>query len=480
MLNAGLAKKINIACLLLAIAVVLVLPLKKEIWYDESISILCSKGIDCDLHTTFANTTTINSATLEQLNNVQGVYKATILDNGNSFLYNICLHWFTMLFGNSITAYMLLSKLCSIAALLAFYALCNFFFNGSIFTSLATLLLATDLNFTGMSHEIRAYAMGTTFIVLASVYFYKFMYENEKPTYLFFIGLFSVAAVLSHYLSVYAILVMLGYLVFTKRASLFSVKNMAALIIPVLLVAIYFYFAITGLRYMSRQNETIAQNAAALPFSTLHVLYRSMAMMAVDFKVVFSAFGEKKIAVIIGFLVVAELYITALKAAANSTEKRNLHLLFLLGISGSVFLAALCFKSHHYTALYNRYHSFCTPFACLFTAYAMYLVFKNPKINTLINGVVFLIVIIPSLTLFFLFLRKTQPIQKYNHIALAKQIENEKITKIEVPDWEDAFLIQAVLPRGYKIDYVLNKSSLYFTLYKANATEKVSIVRSNL
>ncbi len=480
MAEAGLAKKINIVCLLLAIAAVLVLPLKKEIWYDESISILCSKGIDCDLHSSYANTTTINSTTLEQLNNVQGVYKATILDNSNSFLYNLCLHWFTMLCGNSITAYMLLSKLCGIATLLAFFVLCNLFLKNNIFTSVATLLLATDLNFIAMSHEIRAYAMGTTFIVLAAAYFYKFMYENEKPVYIFFTGLFSVAAVLSHYLSVYAILVMLGYLVLTKKSRLFSVKNLIALMIPVLIIAVYFYFAITGLRYMGRQNETIAHNAAILPFSIMHVIYRSMAMGAADFKVVFSAFGEKKIAVIVGFLAVIALYIVAIKATQDKTEKRNLQLLFLLGASGSLFLAALCFKSNHYTALYNRYHSFCIPFACLFTAYAMYLVFKNPKINTMINGTILVIIIIPTLTLFFLSLRKNNPAVNYNHIALAKEIETEKISKIELPAWEDAFLIQAVLPRGYKIDYVLNKSSAYFTLYKADTTEKVSIIRSNL
>ncbi len=81
MINTALAKKINIACLVLAMIAVMVLPLKKEIWYDESISILCSKGINSDAATAFANTTTLSSATIEQLNTAQNVFKATVLDD---------------------------------------------------------------------------------------------------------------------------------------------------------------------------------------------------------------------------------------------------------------------------------------------------------------------------------------------------------------------------------------------------------------
>ena len=240
MIRAGLAKKINILSLLIAIAAVVVLPLKKEIWYDESISVLCSKGITYDTHNLFAGSTTITGAAIEQLNTPQNVFNATVADNGNSFLFNICLHWLAPLAGNTIPAYMLLSKLCGIATLLAFFVLCNLFLKDSIFTALAILLLAADINFMGMSHEIRAYAMGTLFTTLAGICYYKFSCEREKPIYIFFLALFCVAAVLSHYLSLYVILVFLVCLVLAKKAGLFSLKNIAALIIPLAIIAIYF------------------------------------------------------------------------------------------------------------------------------------------------------------------------------------------------------------------------------------------------
>ncbi len=137
MISPGIAKKINIFCLLAAVAAVLILPLRKEIWYDETVSMLCSKGINHDSPALMGNTTTMNSATLEQMNTLGNVYKATVLDNANSFVYNMKLHYFTMLFGNSIAVYMLFSKLCAIVTLLAFFALCRLVFKDSIFTAVA-------------------------------------------------------------------------------------------------------------------------------------------------------------------------------------------------------------------------------------------------------------------------------------------------------------------------------------------------------
>ncbi len=477
MISSGLSKKINIICLLLAMAVVLILPRNKEVWYDETVSILCSKGISHDTHTLFANDTLVSSTRLEQLNNLSNVYKATILDNGNSFVYNVKLHYFTLLFGNTIGVYMLFSKLCAIVALLAFSWLCRLVLKDSIFTAVAIALLATDLTFLGMSHEIRAYELGACFVTLAAVFFYKFMYEQEKPAYLFLLGMFSVGAVLSHFLSVYVILVFLGYLVAGKKAGLLKPKNLAAMAVPVLLAAVYFYGAYMGLKYMSEQNHKFHDKAAALPFSTMHVLYRSMAMGAMDFKAVFTAFGEKMIAVIFSFLLVVGLYLMAWRSAAQKDEKKRLNLLFLLGISGTAFLALLCFKSGHYTAMYNRYHSFCVPFASLAVAYALYLIAKSGYTNKLVKACAIVVFLVPSVALFFIAARSKNFAVEYSHTHIAVQIVHENISKIEIPDWDDALLLHALLPTGYKIDYVLNAASPYFALYKNGAVEKVPLER---
>ena len=242
----GLAQKINIFCVLFGIAIILFLPLKKEIWYDETISVLCAKGLSHDTPLQFADSSVVSSETINRLNTNANVFEATVNDNANSYLYNIGLHWFSSVCGNSIGAYMLLTKLLAIASILAFFMLCRQILGNNYFTTLALILFNCDIDFIGMSHEIRAYSMGILFITLAGIYFFRFL-KDDKPLHLFLTGLFSVAAILTHFLSVYIILVFLGAMLLYKKASLFNLKNIVAIMIPVALIAFYFYLAYPAL-----------------------------------------------------------------------------------------------------------------------------------------------------------------------------------------------------------------------------------------
>ena len=90
------------------------------------------------------------------------------------------------------------------------------------------------------------------------------------------------------------------------------------------------------------------------------------------------------------------------------------------------------------------------------------------------------VIILPACVLFAIAARKVNTNVEYNHVAVAQEIMRDHVSKIEIPTWDDAFLLQSVLPRGYKIDYVLNAASPYFTLYKeGGTTEKVPSIRKN-
>jgi hypothetical protein len=474
MISTGTAKKINILCLLAAVLIFLLFPLRKEIWYDETVSMLCSKGISHDAAAIFSNTATVSSSALEQLNTAGNVFTATVLDNSNSFLYNILLHWFTLLCGNSIGAYVLLSKLCGIATLIAFYVLCNLFFEQSAFTALAVLLLALDNNISGMSSEIRAYSLGTFFATLGGIYFYKFTFQKDRPWYLFLLALFSVFAVLSHFLSVYVVLAFLGIMLFYKRAALFSVRNMVVALLPLGVLVVFFVFASYGLRVMNRQNAVI--QSSVHDFSAWEVVLRSMKFTAINFKVVFPAFSDKMLVIVLSFLLLISLYVAGIKVAADG-PKRKLHILFILGVSGAVFLSLLCLRSHHYTALYFRYFSFANPFCCLFAAMLIFVLFNSPKINLVARLSLTALILLPVVGYFIMVQYKANPSVKYNHIAVAHEIVKDGVSRIEVPEWKDAFLIQSVLPAGYKIDYVRNATSPYFVIYKATGATKVLVIR---
>lgn len=469
-------KVINIFCLVAAIAIVLLLPAKKEVWYDETVSILCSHGFSSDDPTRFAGTATVSSAMLERMNTVKNVFDATVTDNANSFLYNICLHWFTMMFGNTIIAYMLLSKLCAIITLLAFFVLSSRFFVSGAFTGLAVLLLAADINFIGMSHEIRAYSMATAFACFAGLFFFRYVNEENNPKYLLLTGLCSVAAVLTHFLSVYIVVVVCCSLLATHRRQLLTFKNLFAILVPIVLAGLFFYFAWPGLQIMSRQNQEIQEHRSIFHFDLWVVVIGTLRFIALNFKMVFPAFIGKQPVVIFSFLGVIALYIAAWKYAADAITRRNLHLLFALGVSSSLFLALLCIKSGHYTSLYYRYHSFAIPFSTLFMVYAIYALYGSGQINKMIKPAMIAGVLVPVVFLFVKGTSSANPQVKYNHFAIAERLIDGGVDAITVPGWRDAFLIQCSLPGNYKIDYVRNEFAPYFTFQTGSGEQKIPVI----
>ena len=472
-----LSKKVNIICLIAAIFLVLLLPLKKEIWYDETVSVLCSKGVSHDTHLQFADTTIVHSADIEKLNNAANVFTATVNDNANSFLYNLKLHWITRLFGRSITAYMLLSKLCAVITLIAFYFLSRQFFKDSLFTGLAVLLLVTDLNFISMSHEIRAYSMGTTFVTLAAVFFFSYLNTKERPVYLFLVSFFGVCAVLSHFLTVYIIAVFLVALILLKGKKLFTFKNMAAGLIPLIPRILFCWEAYSGIGVMKGQSRNIEDGYANYGFHISEVFLRSMKYMSMNFKMVFPAFSSGTSVVFISFLVTVALFVLGFMGASDKNEKTTLKLMFALGTVSTVLLLLLSLKSGHYTSLYFRYHSFALPFCSLAVVYVLFICFNSHKVNRLVKYVAAAVIVLPSLAFFAKSVFKESLNVHYNHPSIAAQIVKNNLNRVGVPDWQDAFLLQSLLPQGYKIDYFRSTKGDFFILYKQTGTELIPAIK---
>lgn len=479
-LNSGAIKKINLICLVLTIAAVLFFPVKKQIWYDESVSVLCSKGLYYTAGNALTALPSNTSSSLAQKNTISAVFNCTIIDNGNSVIYNEALHLFTTVFGNSLNTYVLLSKICAVLTLIVFFLLANQFLERSLFISLALILFTTDSIFWGMAHEVRAYAMGILFVTLSTLYFYKYMFKSDKALHLFLTGIFAACAVLTHYLSVYIILVLITYLFIIKNASLLKLRNIIAILIPLVTVCIYFYFAAKGFQTMSRQNTTLAAKTNEDAFSIIQVLALSAKFASLNFKIIFPFIKGANIVIFFSAVFIVGIYIVALRLAKTSKERRDLHLLFILGVSSSLFLGALSVKSHHYTALYARYFSFCLPFTTLFTVYALKVIYSNLRIKQIISYSLISLVTIPSIVFFFVALVKYRPSEKYNHITIAKKIQEDKVDKVGIPDWTDAYLIQSFLPKGYKIVYTTDNTLNDFILFHGSSTEIIPVIRINL
>ena len=479
LVNNKVARYINLAVLAVVVGLVLFYPFKKQIWYDESVSILCSKGLYYTNGNALTALSTNTSSSLAAQNTAAQAYNCTIIDNGNSFLYNELLHYYTDVFGNAIESYTWLSKLCALGVLLSVFMLCSLLWGNSLFTSLVIILLGTDGVYWGMAHEIRAYEMGMMFIILAASFCYSYLYKKSTPISLLLTGLFCVAAILSHYLSAYAVLVMLAYIIFTKKQALLKPANILAMLVPVLLVGVYFVLAAKGFATMQHQNAALVAKKGEANFQWSTVLLEAMKFTAYNFKFMMPAFLKSTLTITAAFVCIVGLYIAAIRLAASKVERRNLHLLFLLGISGTLFLGALCIKSHHYTALYFRYFSFCLPFATLFTVYALFVIKGNKAVHKLIVVAVGAIVTLPAL-LFFARNINSRDALKFNHMQVAQKVTASGAETLVVPDWTDAFLVQSFLPEGCQVKYVLDTSSKDFTLVRNGVAQKVPVIRINL
>jgi hypothetical protein len=135
-------------------------------------------------------------------------------------------------------------------------------------------------------------------------------------------------------------------------------------------------------------------------------------------------------------------------------------------------------NSHHYTALYYRYFSFSLPFCSLFVAYLLYIFYTSGKIKKLFTTAVAGVLIVPSALLFITWAGKYNPELKYNHPFVAGRL-GPGSRKLEVPQWRDAFLVNALLPVGNKIDYFRNPAATEFTIYRADVAIKIPVIRND-
>jgi len=466
-------KWINICCVVAALLAVFLYPVKHSIWYDESISVLCSKGITYDTKDHFPAAQPLSSSAIEACNNPAQVFHTTVMDNANSLLYNEGLHFFTLVCGNSLSSYILWSRLCAAAALIAFFCLAVMLMGDSIFVAAAVILYCTDMVFWSMANEVRAYSLGMLFVTLAAISLFKYTYKRTTPFNLFLFGLWSVCAMLSHFFTVYITGILAFALLYRHRASLLTGRNLAAMLLPVGLFVVYFICAIDG--FMPKQVHTmILLSKTQERYSILQGMSLFAKHTAVNFKAIFPFLSVSPAVAFLslGFIVV--LFFYGLRLLVHDKNKKEQYLvLFALGISSSILLMLLSIKNQVYTPFYLRYFSFSIPFCCLFAALALKILWDH-RGNKLVKIALAVILIIPPAGYWAMQLGKPAG-NSYNHMAIAEKIISGHITKAEVPDWTDAFLIQSFLPGGYNIDYLQKPGIPVFKLYSVSDSVTIPI-----
>ena len=299
--------KINLFILLLTIVAVIAFFPHKQLYFDESHSIMTSKGISLANIEKVPDTGTITSADLAKFNNLADIYYT------GSGLHGIGLAYFSDFFNNTLSSYVAFSALWGVLALIVLYFLCGIIFGDSIFTGVALLLYITDLWTLNTMYFIRPYMMCVCLVICAGYFFFRYLFRGRSPWSIFFLTLFSTACVCSHYFTFYIILVYVLAILYHDRLKFFSLKNILAIILALPPVIIYLYpakdlFGLFGRYQVVKGNLLPVAHIGVWTFASL--FFKNV---AINFKMVYPLFRDILIVRLTSFLFVVFIYIFGLR-----------------------------------------------------------------------------------------------------------------------------------------------------------------------
>ncbi len=455
---------INFYILIACCIVILLYPTLPHYSYDQTISILCGNGISYDV--TFDSNNETTSLALSKLNNTQRVIEATKLDNSNSLLYNLLLHYFIVLFGNSASSYILLSKIIGVLCLISIYRFSKLILGNGFFVSLSVLLLLTDIRFWGHAHEIRAYILAMLFVSEMSINIYKYIFINPAPRYLWLSGLFALFALLSHYLSVSIISVAVIWIIVYQWKNVKKPAHFIALAVPVIIFGLYILYMLNGLQTMSNQNQQILLRKLGSNFSIKGAIMGTIKVTTINFRSQLAAFSGKPIFILLGgYILIFGLYFTYTRQ--NTTINRKKILFFTsLALGCSILQLALAIKSHHYTAIHYRYFSFATPFISLAVALIIYSAWNNIKREKLISISIILYFLLPNIYISAKSSLFNKRIHDLQYIHIAQEITQTKADSVSCKTRYDACMVNCFLPENAKVTFHADKKITNFSIYK--------------
>jgi uncharacterized membrane protein len=472
--NTALNKKINLFVLFACIALIFVFSPKKQLFWDEPFSILCSKGITILNMDKYTAQTSLTSADLVKENNFANVFY------GGDSLYYIGLHYYSSLLNNTLNAYFSFSLIWGVLALISFYFLCKQVIGNDIFISLALFLFFTDMLFLNQTYSMRNYMISLFFLNISAIYFFRYLAGNRQFKTILLLGIFSMLAFLSHYFTGYIIIGYIIAILYAEKLAFFTKKNMVALLIPSVLLVAYFVAHKSPLGgYDTYQNYVKHGQKIDMNLSLGGAFSLALKSLAINFKLMYPLFKDVFIVRAGSAALLIALYFYGHTLILNPSVKRKYNVLFLLGAISSVFIGGLAYVSHHAMLFSFRYFLFSVPFCCLFITLFLKYVLGYKKLHIAIKLTIAFLLINPDIFEFVLNRLNKIPIPS-NHVEMAQKIVADNVHKIEVPEASDAIFINCFLPRNYSITYEINSKSHDVAFYKDNTVERIYLIKNGL
>lgn len=458
---------------------------KYGIWADEQASILTANGQYYDINSlpkVFDNKLLKNENTVKNV--VRGITseKLYFLSNnyGNFLFYDIMLHYWVKIFGNSDMSVRLLSLLFGLLVIALSYKVSLLLSNNKKLSLLIVFLVAIHPLFIAYSQEARPYTTATFFSLLSSYFFFMIVFKKDKRTKIFiFYSLSVVIAMLSHYLT---------YTIFISHAIIFILfardraswqKYSLAVLCSLALFSIWLYFGgFEGLKNLASnaplfeegvKNYELTKTPYFMPATFKNIIAACIQDWLCFFGIGLQNFGLQiryiALLLIIPFCLVIYLF----KKIKNDRNTKQIIISLLILIFTQTFLAiTLSINSGNILLFQKSYTNFVVPYAMILLGYSLFNLFENNDKKLVPYGVTVFFISIMLISCFPIYFKnENSKFPKQNiHYEIAQNIKStyNKNDTIFIKSPCDARLINLYLDNDnvyiQKID--TNLPYLYF------------------
>lgn len=420
------------------------------IWHDERVSVLIAQG----LHHSQPVTGEITVAELHAFNNLPSVVDATILDNGNGLLYNVILHFWIQLFGNSDFAVRFLSVLLSVLCIPLIHAFAERLLGSRRIAFSAALFMAIHPLLIGYAQQARPYAMGTFFTILSSTIFLNVIRERASFRAYIWYAVWSACALLTHYLTAYVILAQIIVFVFQVRSSRAYIHYFLS---GCLVVLVFFTWMINGglegMKVLDQQNARYAlqasnyiegQKSFAMPATPKNIVTGWVQVWLQVFGNRYQNFGfrirEIGIMILIPLVAIAAL---VRKKWNQVVQRKKLVMLLVMVFFQTVFATVLAIRAGHCISFQTLYAIFAVPYACVLIPWLFVELFEEERFSNLAIALSILFYGIMLSSCFTTYLNTNEILPAENgHALKAEEIDtNSNVHRIGIKSSMDLLLI---------------------------------------
>lgn len=454
------------------------------IWNDEQATVLIANG---EIRY-FINNDTLSEGSLNKFTNIDrharntlhNVLDATIHDNGNSFAYNLLLHYWLLIFGVSDVSVRLLALIFGLLIIPLAYRFSLEVFKDKNAALIIAFLFAIHPLFIEYSIMCRAYTMGTFFSLLSTYFFYRIITSQAKSkTYLFYILAVSVS-LLTHYLTSYVFIAQgIIFLLYVRDKNIWSRYIVAGVFIVAIFAAWMYLGGIEGFKVLDFQNAgnrkaaqmykpgDIGGAAFSLPPNPKNILTGWIEVWLQLFGNQFEYFDFLRVRNIAILLVVPFfLILTTIRLRKNTPEGKIIIGLLIMTFTQTIYATLEAIRAGHCKGFHPLYTNFAVPYAIMLLGYAIYTCFQksNLKIVTLIFTVLIVTIAFISYIPTFNNARGIYPDKKFHRIS-ANEImaKYQKGDTVSIKSNIDAKIINLYLPNNIEIDQKIdtNITELY-------------------